>query len=236
MNRSGKARVVGDGKRGARRGPQAPGHVAHRKGQRDLLAAHLEREVGQRHVARQCTHDGHDVDDCVGPAGHAVEDVRIAADVGGHGVVAHVVEERGGKQHGTGEPHGAVGHALLATGLRGVVLLDLVLADAHLETLLVHLLHQRRLLDQKAVHYGRHQHKGGLQQEERQVVGALHVGDHDRDGNQHDARAGVAHDLLHGVGLGAQRARRDVSHDGHRHGEVRADGKQRDQDGADKQR
>ena len=35
MNRSGKARVVGDGKRGARRGPQAPGHVAHRKGQRN---------------------------------------------------------------------------------------------------------------------------------------------------------------------------------------------------------
>ena len=33
MNRSGKARVVGDGKRGARRGPQAPGHVARRKGQ-----------------------------------------------------------------------------------------------------------------------------------------------------------------------------------------------------------
>lgn len=124
----------------------------------------------------------------------------------------------------------------LPPGLRGVVLLDLVLADAHLETLLVHLLHQRRLLDQKAVRHGRHQHKGGLQQEERQVVGALHVGDHDRDGNQHDARAGVAHDLLHGVGLGAQRARRDVSHDGHRHGAVHADGKQRDQDGADKQR
>lgn len=35
-------------------------------------------------------------------------------------------------------------------------LLDLVLADAHLETHLVHLLHQRRLLDQKAVHHGRH--------------------------------------------------------------------------------
>ena len=33
MNRSGKARVVGDGKRGARRGPQAPCHVARRKGQ-----------------------------------------------------------------------------------------------------------------------------------------------------------------------------------------------------------
>lgn len=86
------------------------------------------------------------------------------------------------------------------------------------------------------IHHGRHQHKGGLQQEERQVVGALHVGDHDRDGNQHDARAGVAHDLLHGVGLGAQRVRRDVSHDDHRHGAVHASGKQRDQDGADKQR
>ena len=35
MNRSGKARVVGDGKRGARRGSQAPGHVARRKGQRN---------------------------------------------------------------------------------------------------------------------------------------------------------------------------------------------------------
>lgn len=118
---------------------RADGH--HQAGHEDnTLPAHLKREVGDGHVGEKPARNGNNVDDGIGAAKHREEVRCVARDVGGHGVIGHVVEEDRAKEQGNRAHKLWVGHAFLA--LHGIVVcVDRVFLDAHGKAFLVHLGH-----------------------------------------------------------------------------------------------